>query len=401
MIIATIYSKCNRKVKLLLLVFISVITTNCVDEFDIQTENFESILVVNTSITNELKKQKVLLSRTFKFEENGPSAEQGATVRISDNNVDYVFEEVSPGVYISIDEFSAIPGREYQLSITTTDGTSYISDKATLPTENSSITQVTPVQMVNNNGVEGVGILVDSFDPTGSSVYYRYQYEETYKIVARFWVPVDLTTSFEFVDRPDGQEICFNSRASNSIIITDTRSQEEDRVNDFLIRFIEAEDISVAERYSILVRQIVQSREAYGFYQTLSNFSESESLFSQVQPGFVSGNIISEKNKNERVLGFFEVAAVSQERIFFDREDIINDLPRFSPGCDRIAPVQSTSESIEEFERRLQDLIRSGNVKFLEEQRGEEDEGTFVFVPRGCGDCSVFGSSAVPSFWVD
>ncbi len=392
------------KRKMFFMVLLCIMVSNCVQEFDFKTEDFESILVLKASITNEQKNHQINLSRTYKFEDDGPLVEQGATVRVVENTgIVYIFEEISPGTYQSTQEFSAAPNKSYQLSIETRDGTVYMSEEEVLPSENSIIDQVYPKRMFNDNGTEGIGILIDSYDVTGNSQYYRYQFEETYRITADFWTRVDLTTSLEFVNRPDGQERCFNGGVSNTIIITDTSSLLEDKVSGLLLRFIDAEDIRVADRYSILVRQFVQSREAYGFYNTINSFSESESLFSQLQPGFVSGNIFSTQNENERVLGFFEVASVTEKRMFFNREDLIQDLPRFSPGCDRVIPRQEPTETEDEFLRRLRRLIGSGDVKFLEEIRDPDSESgrTYVFVPRGCGDCTVYGQSTIPDFWED
>ncbi|MBQ4821839.1 DUF4249 domain-containing protein [Aquimarina sp. MMG016] len=393
----------------LLAILFLIIVSGCVEPFEIETNNFESILVINTTITDEMKNQQILLSRTFKAEEEIDSRERNASVIIRDNNgIEYNFEEVDPGKYISEQEFSAVPGREYQLFINTQDGRSYISDKAILP-QQTSIENVYPVRMFNNNGEEGVGILVDSFDPTGNSVYYRYEYEESYRIRAPFWVPVDLNSvsfdvvfDFEFSERSERQRICYNNGFSSNINVTNTTAVAEDRVTGHQVRFIDALDIRVADRYSILVRQFVQSREANGFYQTLASFSESESLFSQVQPGFINGNIVSAIDSNERVLGFFNVSSVSTKRIFFNREDIIGDLPRFNPGCDRISPIPEPDESFEEFAGRLQALINTGRVKFLEENRMPvSGEGPLVFMDRPCGDCTAFGRSDPPAFWVD
>ncbi|MEW7291513.1 DUF4249 domain-containing protein [Aquimarina sp. 2304DJ70-9] len=392
------------KRRMFFMLLLCIMVSNCVQEFDFKTEDFESILVIKASITNEQKYHRIQLSRTYKFEDDGPLVEQGATVKVVENtNVVYIFEEIFPGTYQSTQEFSAEPNKNYQLSIETRDGGVYMSEEQVLPSENSIIDKVYPKRMFNNNGIEGVGILIDSYDVTGNSQYYRYQFEETYRITADFWARVDLTTSLEYVNRPDGQERCFNGGASNTIIITDTSSLLEDKVSGLLLRFIDAEDIRVADRYSILVRQFVQSREAYGFYNTINNFSESESLFSQLQPGFVSGNIFSTLNENERILGFFEVTSVTEKRMFFSREDLISDLPRFSPTCDRVIPRQESTETEDEFLSRLRALIRSGNVKFLEEIRDPNSESgrTYVFVPRGCGDCTVYGQSTIPDFWED
>ncbi len=390
-----------------------MLLSHCVEPFEFETEDFESILVINATITDELKNQELTLSRTFRFEEEGPLAEQNAEVMIMDNvGNEYRFDETSPGIYTSIQEFSAEAEKEYRLSIKTEVGNSYQSDVATLPQE-SSIDDLYPKRMFNDNDIEGVGILIDSFDPTGNSVYYRYEYEETYRIIASLWVPrdlVDVLISSEtfmlettiYTPRPIEERVCYNTRISNEIIITDTTTLTEDRVTGFPVKFINAEDISVADRYSILVRQYVQSREANKFYETLSKFSQSESLFSQIQPGFITGNIISESNADENVLGFFDVSSVSSKRIFFNRSGFISDLPQFSPGCDKIIPTIREEETIENYNIRLLGFIQTEGFKFLEEfPNSNPQEGFFAFVRRGCGDCTEFGQSVVPDFWVD
>ena len=184
-----------------------LLLSSCVEEFDVETEDFESILVVNATITNELKRQEVLLTRTFRFEENGPTAEQGAIVKIiEDETTTIPFDEIFPGRYESIIPFTVVPNKNYQLSIETVEGRVYLSKIVQLPPVTANIERVFPMRMTNNDGVEGVGLFVDSFDETGNSKFYRYQFEETYKIVARFWVPVDLTPSLEFVERSENQQ---------------------------------------------------------------------------------------------------------------------------------------------------------------------------------------------------
>ncbi len=403
----TIVYKYIKTIRIITVVLVSAMFSNCVEPFEVEIEDFENILVINTTITNEVKRQQVLLTRTFKFEDNGPLSEQSATVKIiEDSNVEYLFEEPAPGVYRSVQEFAASPGKEYQLSITTLDGKSYLSDKVILPQE-TPIERVYPKRMINDKGVEGVGILVDAFDPTGSSQYYRYEYEETYRIIAPFWVPVDIITftedgeiMFDFVDRPEAQKVCYKSNISNEIISTTTTAFGEDRLTGFSINFIDAGDISIADRYSVLVRQYVQSREANGFYETLNSFSESESLFSQIQPGFITGNIVSEDNPEEQVLGFFDVSSVSEKRIFFNHDDILEDLEPFALECNRILPVPDPLDTEETFLEKLRDFIIGGLLKFLE-NAPEDSAGPYVFVNRPCGDCTVLGKSTVPEFWVD
>ncbi|WP_109436936.1 DUF4249 domain-containing protein [Aquimarina sp. AU119] len=410
----------KEKGKILFLIFICLLFSQCVEEFDFETEDFESILVVNTTVTNEVKRQQVLLSRTFRFEDNGPLLESGATIKVVEENtgIEYLFEEVSSGTYLSVQEFAAMPDKKYQLIINTSDGRSYVSEKVMLPNE-ISIDRVYPKRMANTRGVEGIGILVDTFDPTSTSKYYRYKFEETYRITAPFWSPQDIVIItgeedciYDFIERPEGKRVCYADNFSNSIIITNTTAFNEDRLTGFLLNFLPSDDIRVVDRYSILVKQFVQSKEANGFYQILKDFSESESLFSQVQPGFIEGNIISENNKDEIVLGFFDVSSVSERRIFFDSNDFIGDLTKFDFGCQAILPVidAENEETREAFERRWIRVAsdRSNMFVSMESNGPPEPEGCkstidgFTFVtPRECGDCTAFGRSEVPDFWED
>ncbi|AXT60215.1 DUF4249 domain-containing protein [Aquimarina sp. AD10] len=397
----------RKLTKVLALVFIGMISSRCVETFEVESQDFESILVINTTITNEMKFQQILLSRTFKFEEDKAQAEQGATIKIiEDSTVEYIFEEPSPGVYRSAQEFKALPNKGYRLSIETLEGKSYTTEELFLPQE-TAIDDVRPVKMFNSDGVGGVGILIDAFDPSGNSKYYRYEFEETYRISAPFWVGQDLVstveageTIFSRVDRPSSERQCYNGGKSNTIITTNTTALSEDRLDGFLVHFIKSDDIRVADRYSIFIRQYVQSRDANGFYETLDSFSDSESIFSQIQPGFISSNIVSNENPDEKVLGFFDVSSVSEKRIFFNRDEVIGDLPRFTLNCAFVAPEQEDFETAEAFRRRIAtDFIRSGGFKFFKED--PPMSGDFVFVPRSCGDCSVFGRGVAPDFWIE
>ena len=47
----------------------------CIEPFEVETKSFESALVIEATIINELKHQEITLSRTFKFEENGAIGE--------------------------------------------------------------------------------------------------------------------------------------------------------------------------------------------------------------------------------------------------------------------------------------------------------------------------------------
>lgn len=402
-----------KNIKFLSFIWLSVVvavTISCVEQIDLKTISFEDALVVEGTITNEHKFHQIKLSRTFKLEESIPTTESNATVKIIDDMQNtYNFEEYKPGVYVSDVEFKAEADRLYQLKIITSNGRSYSSNPTQI-TNTAQINEVTAVNDVDSNGTEGISILISSFNQQGNARYYRYEFEETYKIIPPYWSPYDAVVvsdvppyEVDFVPRTKEERVCYNTIFSEGIIQTETNNLIEDRVSKFAVRFISKDNFIITNRYSILVKQYVQSIEAYTFYNILNNLSGSESLFSQNQPGFFSGNIFSDENSEEKVIGFFEVASVSTERIFINPRDLIETTPPYVSKCELVAPelVNESGNS------PLVEAIKAGTLKFFQINGGENSPvipipgGPYQMAPLPCSDCTVLGTNVMPDFWIE
>lgn len=376
----------------------------CVEEIDItQQLTFEDAIVVEATITNELKVQRIFISRTYKFEDNGPTVESGAQVSISLNDNSQInFYEDAPGSYLSTEAFKAEPGIEYQLKIQTNKGRTYLSRKVSL-SKAIRIDKLYATREFNSIGNEILSINVDSYDPDNESNYYRYEYEETYEIVAPKWVNKDFILlpgpAPGFGPRPIEQKVCYNQNLSNTIIQTSTTNFSEDRVSKFPVRTIASNDPIIGHTYSILVKQYIQSLEAYTYFNVLDQLSGSGSLFSQIQPGYFNSNIASTEDKNEKVLGFFEVTSVAEKRIFVNYEDLFpgEEKPPYFNECDTYAPAIGAPLATP-----LRDAIESGQVKYYRINSEQlEFEGPYDVVDTPCGDCTVYGTSEKPDFWED
>jgi hypothetical protein len=392
---------------------ITALISGCTEPIDIsETENFEDALVIEATITNELKFQKINLTRTFKFEDDGPKAESNADVKIVDGfHNTFNFIEQDSGVYMSNIKFEANQNTDYQLFIKTENGKEYSSNSIQL----TNITQMDSLyasREINDLGNESMTIFVNSFDATQQSNYYRYEYEETYKIIAPFWSNTDayvidlnppLPPTVATRTRVQEERICYNTVYSNSIIQTKTSDLFEDRVFKFPIRIISRDDAIITHRYSILVKQYVQSSEAFLYYDVLNKLSSSDNLFSQIQPGFINSNIFSIENPNDKVLGFFEVSSMSSKRIYFNYEDFFfnEPLPPYFIECPLLYPPLVGIEG-----RCLPTLIgaiSTNEVKFFTFNTDPPPpcEGPYVMVWRACGDCTALGTNIKPDFWTE
>jgi hypothetical protein len=399
--------------KITFLLLLCLALSGCTEQYVIQTNTFDEALVVEATITNELKKQEIKLSRTFRFEQDGPVPEAGAQVSVTDSDGnEYTFSEDS-GRYVSDSQFQAAPGKTYRLRIITHDGKIYDSDGVKMTTVNE-IQSVTPVVKTINSD-KGVAIMVSSFDASNTSKYYRYEYEETYKIIAPQWspdkavlIPAEPGASHEeiaVVPRTNGESrTCYNTNYTSDILLANTAGLIEDRVN-FQMRFISIQNPIITHRYSILVRQYIQSLASYTFYRTLKQMSGNESILSQNQPGFFYGNLHSVSNPNEKVVGFFDVSSVSSRRIFFNFDDLFPDEPKppYFDDCElKRYGFCFVAENPDCKGPTLLSDIRTNSMLYVRDfYYIEGGYQVYNLVAPACGDCTKISSNVIPSFWID
>lgn len=381
---------------------------SCIEEFTPPISVFEDVLVINALLTDELKHQEIQLTRSFRFEESDASTEDNAEVSVTDSSGnEYLFDQDKSGKYISTQAFASVPNVDYQLFITTESGKKYASTAMQLP-QNTSLDDVSVNRTTNNNGVEGMAIYVDSYNPDGTSRYYRYAYDETYKIIAPQWTPYDLVVRFEgfsqigvdVILREREEQVCYGNDPSREIILNSTINLAEDKVDDFEVRFIARDNYILTYRYSILVKQYVLSQESFAYYETLKGLTQSENtVFSEDQPGFLEGNVFSVENPDENVAGFFEVSGVNEKRIFFNYEDYFPEepLPPYAISCNTtVAPNAEGPRG----NRPLLEAIYADQIRFFDYNTNPQPgEGSYLTVFAKCGDCTTLGSNVVPAFW--
>lgn len=387
--------------KIIYILITLTLTISCTEPYALQTNTFEDAVVIEATITNELKKQEIKISRTFRLEEKEPTIETNATVYIIDDiGNTYNFSEDN-GKYISEFEFQAMPDRQYQLFVNTSNGKQYTSTREKLTTINN-LTSV-EAKVKNNFGVNGVEITANSYDPNETSKYYRFDYEETYRFSVPYWASDSIALvggNITFFNRSGPSKTCYITKKNNDILLINTSNLNEDRVKDFQVRFINQDNFIIADRYSILVKQYVQNIEAYTFYKNLKDFSSLGQTLSPIQPGFINGNI-SSNNPNERVIGFFDVSSYSEKRIFFNYEDIFpgEPYPPFLYECEVFGfNADDTSTPPDASPNGLYALTNRIESKALIYYKFEFP-AIYKMVSPECGDCRVIGSNIVPPFW--
>ncbi|TVZ56334.1 uncharacterized protein DUF4249 [Lutibacter sp. Hel_I_33_5] len=417
------------------IIIISLILTflSCVERINLIKETtLNSFLVVEATITDKIDFQEVHLRRSSPLDSIQSNLENNATIRvIGDEGSVYSFQQNANGVYTSQNKFSASFGVNYSLEITTQDGNQYKSENSSL-TSKSKIKKLYLKRDFNEKKEEGISIYVDTENPENLNQLLRFDYQETYKIIAPTYHPYELIIQnddlpyspevlagltpkevvafFVTLEQKEKQErICYNTVRSKKIQLENSKSFEQNVLEKYRIRFIDRFNYIMSHRYSILVKQYTQSSQAHEYYKTLRQFSEgSGNVLSQVQPGFIEGNIKAVNNPDENIIGYFEVTSLDEKRIYFNYKDLFpgEDLPPYYKPChgthipelytrDQLTGIIDSSP--------IQEYIVWTENKYIRDNP-EDNNLNFPYVMTtipACGDCTVLGKNSVPDFWQD
>ena len=428
----------KKELKWAVIFYTSLQISGCIEEFEPEniTEILDGALVVDARITDENKQQTILLTRTFSFDETDPTPEIGAQVSIIDElggTIDFI--ENKPGNYSTIEAINLEQGRAYTLQITTTDNVIYQSNKTTLPSK-IELAELKTQRKFNNSENDGVSIMVSNSNNSSSANYFRYEYEETYKVIAPDYNPFDWDqVDYDFFcEDDDGWEvtvavrdepanICFASNKSNHLILASTSNLTTNDLDDYEIRFVSNKNYAISHRYSILVKQYHHDINAAAFFNSLEDFSSSESIFSNVQTGMLKSNVSAKNSEDAIVFGYFELSSYSEKRIFFNYEDFYPNepLPPYIISCDVIREPALYHDGFHSTvidgkvivdrgsNSPLIEVIIAGQIGYIGDNEnffepdanGELSRAPFIVKPLGCVDCRTFGSNKTPNFWIE
>lgn len=402
----------KKLIKYILILCCCSLIYTCIEPIEFTTNSFNTNLVVNSIITDEFKTQKIELSRTIPIDSLNLSPEKDANVSIvDDTGLTYNFQENGAGVYTSINQFAAQADRKYTLNIETKDGNKYVSSPQPVPAK-STIKEIT-AGIENNSLTQKPEFLfkVSSDITTNTGQYYRYEYDETYKIRTPLWNPRKIVIisdtipyKFDLVQKDpliDGVGFCFPNKQSKAVFLTETVSLAQDQVIGFPLRQIPIESYIVGIRYSILVKQYVLNQNTYNFYSLMEKFSDPDDIFSQTQVGNIPSNISSVNNpEQDKVIGFFEVSSVSKKRLFVNRKDF-TESPFINYELLALCAERREPQIVDDFNRSpLLNHLRIGWV-YQTDSETPDPNRPYRLTIKICGDCTHLGPAKTPDFWVD
>jgi len=387
-----------------LLFFLLVFMNSCVEPYNIQVNGYKDLLVVDGQITDENKSHHVKLTRSIANLDEIPVAETNAVVVISCNDgTSEVLKEFEPGVYETDSvNFIVKIGDIYTLLIQTSNGKKYHSEKCEIlePTEIDRVYfDRNDVISVNNEALEGISFFVDGKAP--EDAYLRWMYDGGWKFSVPYPTRIGFDENNELEHIRSKNRYCWKKSSSNEILIQSLQNQNSDELKGKEVCFIPSDNTDKFNlKYAINIKQLRISKKEYEFFDKLKESSEEVGDISGTQPFTIEGNIKSDSDENEPILGYFQTGSVTSSRVFIDHEEALSltlSLRDNTPYC----PLDSVLLDNDKF-KFLYDIYEEYDVN------GDKrifdvlplNAGLLLVYPRCC-DCSVTGSLKKPLYWED
>ena len=386
---------------------------SCIEPFEpVITEGGEGVLVVDGSITNIAGQSFVKLEYSYPINGLGPGVATGASVIVTDDEgAEVNFSETGRGLYEPPADFAGTIGKSYQLRIRTREGDEYLStqDRLLSPAPIDSIYgQFLTLASDEGTFEEGVQFFVDISGPSDEEYNFRIEYKEDYEVSVPSPSQFEFNAAEQRIDSRLGPSLrlCYANDASTGLLIATTSGQVSSNLREFPLVLIKDDDPELIGRYSLSLKSYRITPEAHKYYKDLQELNESGGSFFDRQKGTINSNIINVNDDSELVLGYFEVASLSEEFELFDGNEWEEDgfkaerpLVQFCNGQSQTISTISLFDQNFRFNNRL---IQSFDQTFvLVSINGELYPASVILTPETCSDCRLYGSLEKPEFWND
>ena len=306
--------------KLIRSLFVLLLATSCVESYLPPAGAGEgNQMVIDGFIDGTKNQATVKLSHAVALDDaNQNPAESNADVTIvSSSGKEYPLTESSAenqrGIY-SASGLVLDPGAKYQLRVTTSAGRSYSSDEISL-LQSSSLDSL---YWRPTDNFTGINFYVNAHDSENNTRYYRWTFDETAEYFAPLYSIFKKGAGGNPFPRDSGEYVfqCWKTLPSTNIMIESTTRLANDVVSDFPLYFIPKASPKLATSYRMILTQRAISQVEYEFWSLMKKTTESIGGLFDPLPSQVLGNVHSDSDAGEHVLGFFTGGYTRQKTVY-------------------------------------------------------------------------------------
>jgi len=310
-----------------ILAIILIFQLGCVEIIEVNTSSEPNRLVIDGYITNKSIIHQVKITETIKFSNQANKPVENAIVTIiSSNNESIPMVESEPGIYKTSCCFAAVQGVFYKIRVIY-DGKTIESYEQELP-ERAAISNIEirpdirkKIRNLDNELADEPGLWISTYiaEVEQMSQYYYWQIVPTF-----IW---DATRA-----RSDDVYRCYVRYETKFQDIFIHSEKDGGYEKDLAWLPVSRR---MRERYSLEINQFNIGVDSYNYWEQIKIQKENVGSIFDSPPSSITGNLYNVNNSKDIVLGFFGVYESSQQRIFFDLEDLPFNF-NYSDECARI-----------------------------------------------------------------
>lgn len=300
----------------------------CLDPIEFDIPDGPSSLVIDGVLNLTEPVQQIRLSRSLPFEQKfiDPETDAAILLNIGDDQLPYA--ETEDGIYqLELAKGRLRSGETYSIEIRTKDGNTYLSKPETMPflqraEEARSVFEREII--TSSSGQETIGTVLNTYlttniDNQENPKYFKWLYNELYLFTESLCSPLQTVAT------------CYVSLAGNNqnYALLDARNVAGDRLED--IRVASKMNFPLREfqsRHYFIIYQQSITPQAYEYWSRVRDITRQEGTVFDKPPAVVIGNVYNPDDEEERVLGYFELAAVDTIRPFIFPSEFAENVTR-------------------------------------------------------------------------
>jgi len=296
----------------------------CIKEYNPQYDS-DSIqkYVIHGMVTDQEGWQEVNVSITSSTQDPKYIPVLNCKVEIKDDlGQKFILEPYENGTYrVWMNQEYLVPGRSYQVQVTSHDGQVMESSFDQMPTgpEIEEVYYQVEDHPTNDpdEWLRGIQYYINFQAHEEDSKFYRWQLTETWEFHSAYPIEFYYDGQIQHVFPPDYSLFyCWRTRLVDEVFTLSTQNLSDNSYEAFPLHFVRDNTERLSVYYSLLVKQIALSQEAFSYWDQIRiNNSIGEGLYGS-QPIAISGNITNTSDEDLQVLGFFQASSVSTKRLF-------------------------------------------------------------------------------------
>ena len=371
------------------MLFIALVD-GCIEKYETPPSKYPvSYLVVDGFLDATKKSAEVKLSRTLALSDNEfIPLETGATVTVEDQSGSFFkLDELKDGNYTASDLLINSESK-YRIHVVSAKGGEYHSDYVPVLTSPSldSITW--------EPSSDGVTIYANSHgdDNETHSRFYKWNFVEVWEYTAAFFSYFRREGNVVIPRTPEENiYMCWLTEANTEILVGTTERLTDNILSKARITFIPKGSLKLGRIFSILVKQKAITEESYNYWLQLQKSTENLGGLFDPLPSQVLGNMHSEEDTAEPVLGYFAASTVEEKRIFIEFNELPDDLL-----------VVYNKTVCEQSVIPKEEVYTIGNkILLLPISPPGLPVSAYTMTTFECGDCTVRGGvTTKPDFWI-